>query len=129
MRPYILAAVVAFCSMPAFAGMHICWFDHVSANGERLVLHFSPNASLRLYGGGNQYQVQNGVVRQVSSDGTWQSVDISLASGESMAGSTLPEDSCTYAVAERDGKRGLLITASNNAFERHTSATDFLLPE
>lgn len=129
MRLHILAALGALAAMPALAGGNICWFDHVSADGDRLVLHFSPNASLRLWGSGGRYEVQNGVIRQAASDGTWQPVDVSLTSGESMAGSTMPEDSCTYAVSERDGKRGLLITASNNAFGQHTSATIFLLPE
>ena len=129
MRPYILAALVALCATPALAGTNICWFDHVSANGDRLVLHFSPNASLRLWGRGDQYQVHNGVTSQATADGTLHPVEVSLSSGESMMGSTIPEDSCTYSVSERDGNRGLLITASNNAFGHHTSATAFLLPE
>ena len=118
--------------MPAFAGTNICWFDHVSASQDRLVLHFSSNASLRLWGQGRQYLIERGSIYQADSNGNPQLVDgaqkvveLSLASGETMTGMVMPENACRYTVTERDGKRGLLLTASFGG----TPATAFLLPE
>ena len=112
-------------SAPAFAGNNICWFDHVSADGNRVVLHFSPNASLRLWGQGSSYEVDKGKIRRSNTNGagTDSVVDVSLAPGETMTGMATVEDMCTYAVLERDGKPGLLIKASNNALGQHSEGS------
>ena len=128
MRLFLFAAL-AVSAVPAFAGTNICWFDHVSTDGDRLVLHFSPTASLGLWGQGRSYFVRNGMAHESNGKGLGAAVEIVLAPGESMSGSTIPEDSCTYEVSERDGKRGLLITASSHVSGYSTSATAFLIPE
>ncbi len=132
MRAYLFAAVAASCAMPTFAGTNICWFDHVSASDGRLVLHFSSNASLLAGSQGKQYLIRHGSIYPADANGNPQivegvqkAVELSLASGESLTAMQTPEDACRYTVTERDGQRGLLLTASFGG----TSGTAFLLPE
>jgi len=128
MRSCLFVAATIFAT-PSFAGAHICWFDHVSADGDKMALHFSANASLRLWGQGRSYFIVNGSIHESGGGASDPGVEVALAPGQSLMGSTIPEDSCTYEATKREGKTGLLITASNNAFGHHTTSTEFLLPE
>jgi hypothetical protein len=129
-RKYLVAAAAMLVG-PAFAGNNICWFDHISSEGDRLVLHFSSNASLSLWGQGKTYLVAGGRIHPTDGNNRASDavVDVSLASGDTMTGFARIEDSCTYTATERDGQRGLLIKSSNGGFAPSSSATVFLLPE
>ena len=111
----IAVIAIVLHAVPASAGNHVCWIDHVAADPQGVRVFFSPSAeghwgNISPPGSGNserRYTIKGGLVKM----GSNTEASLLLMAGESGTANGGVEDTCQFSYSESGGSRGVSVHA------------------